>query len=40
MAGYLQFYMAQLDIIIHIVEVKKTMVREVKQLVQGHPASQ
>lgn len=40
MAGYLQFYMAQLDIIIHIVEVKKMMVREVEQLAQSHPASQ
>ena len=39
MAGYWQFYMAQSANIIHILEMRKMIVREVKQLVQGHPAS-
>lgn len=37
MAGYLQFYRAQPDIKIHILDMRKMMVTEVKQRVQGHP---
>lgn len=39
MAGYWQFYMVQPDNIIHILEMRKMMVREVKPLAHGHLAS-
>ena len=34
MAGYWQYYMAQSNVIIHILEMRKMMVREVKQLLK------
>lgn len=39
MAGYWQFYMVQPDNIIHILEMRTMMVREVKPLARGQLAS-